>query len=968
MVHKKLSQSCKDSTKEKDEDRIPRKNLRIVYSNVDGLTSKKGELDELIKEKTPEIICLSETKLPRDVDAKVFGWKNYNVWRKDREKKFGGGVMILTHIGLNVKMLQLESNSAEIVGIEVKDGHGDKVDVVVCYIPPYTRTWKRDEHEQLRNDSVATIQRLIDRKNRIIVMGDFNCGEVDWENMDAGNNEESWGNRLMELVMENTLTQIIKEKTRIRGEDEPSRLDLVFTKDPNDIKNVAYRCPLGKSDHLVIEMEVSGISEGERNEKHRECRYNYKKTNFISLRKFFQDVNWNKINEFENIDKKYEFLMEIYNTGVTKYVPKFGKAVEKKNDWFNNKCMKAQKERNRAWDKVRKQYSKKAWENYKKARNEYVRVRREEERQYEKDIVSKSKKEPKLFYRYVNGKMKVKDSIARLRDGDETYEREEDLCEIMNNKLQSVYVSEGEFIEPPVEPTTTKMKEIVVGKNEVLQMMRDLDVRKAMGPDNMAGWILKECADQLVLPIHSIIKSSLETGQVPKDWKRSNIVPIFKGGDREDPLNYRPVSLTSVVCKICEKIIRKRWIRYLEGNEMISQRQFGFREGRSCVTNLVSFYSRVIDVVQEREGWADCVYLDLRKAFDKVPHKRLLWKLKTFGGIHGKLLKWMKEYLTGRQMRTVIRDKVSKWKEVASGVPQGSVLAPIMFLIYVNDLPEGLSSYMSMFADDAKIMRHIKSIESCRELQEDLDKLHVWSQTWKMEFNAKKCHVLEMGVSDKRPNWTYKIGNEVISKKREEKDLGVIVQDNLSPEKHISRIIGGAYGLLTNMRVAFNYMDEEMLRELIVSMIRPRLEYAAVVWSPHLKKHINKLERVQRMATKMIPDLRELTYAERLEKLQLPTLYERRERGDQIAMFRNVKGLEKLDRQDLFVLDDGRTRGHEYKLRKSRCLNDHKKFSFPNRSINIWNDLEEEVVNAKSINMFKNRLDSSRYGGRTTRA
>ena len=295
-------------------------------------------------------------------------------------------------------------------------------------------------------------------------------------------------------------------------------------------------------------------------------------------------------------------------------------------------------------------------------------------------------------------------------------------------------------------------------------------------------------------------------------------------------------------------------------------------------------------------------------------------------------------------------------------------MAPIMFLIYVNDLPEGLSSYMSMFADDAKIMKHIKSFESCRELQEDLDRLHVWSQTWKMEFNAKKCHVLEMGVSDKRPNWTYKIGNEAINKKKEEKDLGVIVQDNLSPEKHINKIIGSAYRLLTNMRVAFNYMDEEMLRELIVSMIRPRMEYAAVVWSPHLKKHINKIERVQRMATKMIPELRELTYEERLEKLQLPTLHERRERGDLIAMFRNVKGLEKLDRQDLFEQDDGRTRGHEYKLKKSRCLNDHKKFSFPNRSISIWNDLEEEVVNAKSIHVFKTRLDSSRHVGRTTRA
>ena len=157
--------------------------------------------------------------------------------------------------------------------------------------------------------------------------------------------------------------------------------------------------------------------------------------------------------------------------------------------------------------------------------------------------------------------------------------------------------------------------------------METEDVRKSVGPDGVSNWILRECSEQLVDKIHSIIRMSLSESRVPKEWKKANIIPIYKGGIKEEPLNYRPVSFRSVVPKLCEKIIKDRWINFLEENNLISEEQFGFRKGRSCMTSLISLYSRVIDEVQERDGWVDCIYLDLKKAFDKVPHQRLLWKL-----------------------------------------------------------------------------------------------------------------------------------------------------------------------------------------------------------------------------------------------------------------------------------------------------------------------------------------------------
>ena len=246
--------------------------------------------------------------------------------------------------------------------------------------------------------------------------------------------------------------------------------------------------------------------------------------------------------------------------------------------------------------------------------------------------------------------------------------------------------------------------------------------------------------------------------------------------------------------------------------------------------------------MQEGDGWVDSIYLDFKKAFDRVPHKRLIWKLEYIGGIQGHLLKWMQDFLKEREMRTILRGKYSSWREVTSGVPQGSVLAPIMFLVYINDINDNISteSYLNMFADDAKIQKTIKNEDSCRELQKDLRKLYDWSHKWQMEFNAEKCHVMKFGKSAKRPHWDYLLGSNTLQESNKEKDLGVIINNKLSPEDHINDKVRNTYNLLANMRVAFAFIDEDMVKKIITSFIRPTLEYAAVVWNPHLKKHVKK--------------------------------------------------------------------------------------------------------------------------------
>ena len=400
-------------------------------------------------------------------------------------------------------------------------------------------------------------------------------------------------------------------------------------------------------------------------------------------------------------------------------------------------------------------------------------------------------------------------------------------------------------------------------------------------------------------------------------------------------------------------------MKYLEDRNVLTRCQFGFRKGGSCSANLLSFYSRVIDVVQERDGWVDGVYLDLEKAFDKVPHKRLLWKIKNYGGIDGRLLTWMGDYLSDREMRTVVRNRSSTWLRVTSGVPQGSVLGPVMFGIYVNDLGEGVESYINLFADDAKLMRKVETEEDCKKLQDDLGKVEEWSRSWKMEFNLKKCKVMEFGRSKRRVHYCYKMKGVNLEKSEKEEDLGVTVTDNLTPDKHINRVVGEAMSLLRRVKMAFSYVDTDMIKTLISSMIRPRLEYAATVWSPHTRKNIRKVERVQRAATKMVPELRELSYSDRLRELELPTLESRRERGDLISVYKMVNGLDRIG-EDLLKFDTGSTRGHGRKLKKERCMRDIKKYSFPHRVVNAWNGLEEDVVQAISVHKFKTEIDKLR--------
>ena len=394
-------------------------------------------------------------------------------------------------------------------------------------------------------------------------------------------------------------------------------------------------------------------------------------------------------------------------------------------------------------------------------------------------------------------------------------------------------------------------------------------------------------------------------------------------------------------------------------------------QNKSCLTQLLEYFLEIHDHLDESDP-VDAIYLDCQKAFDTVPHRRLLVKLKAYG-ITGKLLSWIKGFLSGRTQRVSVKGVLSEALRVWSGVPQGSVLGPILFLIYINDMLTGISSSGKLFADDSKLFREIRSIADRIALQEDLTKLQEWSQKWLLKFNEEKCKVMHIGRSN--PHYDYQINNKTLEETTEEKDLGIFVTPDWKSAAHVAKVAAKANSMVGRINRAFNYMDVDMFKAIYPSMIRSHMEYAAPAWSPHLKKDINLLEQVQRRATRLVQGLSNSTYEHRKSVLGLTSLEDRRIRGDLIEVYKIMHGFEKVQRAKFFILEseihDYPIRGNELRIWPPDTKTRRRRKFFDLRIIKEWNDLPGTVAKSESISCFKTGLDrhiNSTRGGTFARA
>ena len=589
------------------------------------------------------------------------------------------------------------------------------------------------------------------------------------------------------------------------------------------------------------------------------------------------------------------------------------------------------------------------------ARNLSTKTSDEARINYESKIISNCKNNPKTFWSYVKKKTRKPGDVSILEDNDgQLISNDHCKAKLLNNYFSSVFVNEEDdnFFEENTNPSLNQsINTIDLNEAIILKAIDKLNVSKAPGPDGIHARIIKECKDSFSILFNIIFKKSLNEGTLPKQWKQANVKALFKKGKRTKCSNYRPVSLTSIVCKLFESIIRDNMNTFLEENNLITSHQHGFRSGHSCTTQLLELMNDFTDYY-EMEIPFDCIYLDFAKAFDRVPHQRLLTKLHNLG-IIGELFNWIKAFLDEREQRVVVNDTFSEWANVISGIPQGSVLGPILFTIFINDIPVDIRSQIKIFADDTKIYN---GAHQCKTLQDDLNKLSLWSNKWLLPFNVDKCKVLHYGKLN--PKNSFIMNNNTLETGPNMKDLGIIFQDNLSFDEHISKITSTANSRLGIIKNTFHVIDQDGFMILFKSNVRPILEYGIPIWFPYLRKHEKEIEQIQRRATKMIKGFKTLNYSERLHKLKLPTLYYRRRRCDLIQTFRIIKDFDHIQSDSFFELNQGITRkNHIYKLNKPRCKTSQKMHSFSHRIINDWNGLPRSVGEIDSINAFKSLLE-----------
>ncbi len=332
-------------------------------------------------------------------------------------------------------------------------------------------------------------------------------------------------------------------------------------------------------------------------------------------------------------------------------------------------------------------------------------------------------------------------------------------------------------------------------------------------------------------------------------------------------------------------------------------------------------------------------------------------------GIKGEILKWVKEYLSDRSQIVSVNGEYSEIGNIISGVPQGSVLGPLLFVIYINDILDNISTNGLLFADDTKIFRQISSREDALELQSDLNKLEEWVNTWLLRFNIDKCHVLTLGkLENIMYTHRYTLGGEELEHVFEEKDLGVYVDSELSFDEHISMKVKKANQLVGLIRRSFSYLNDKTFVKLYTALVRPHLEYAQCVWSPYLKKHLHHIERVQMRATKLVDNMKNLNYSERLQRLNLPTLAYRRLRGDVIELFKHFRKYDRAIISKSFQPKARSNRKHKYQLHERRTNDGERGVqsnSFYYLSPRQWNMLPLKVVDSKDVDTFKINLDEA---------
>ena len=572
--------------------------------------------------------------------------------------------------------------------------------------------------------------------------------------------------------------------------------------------------------------------------------YNFRKANTTALFNSIRMANWHKVSEYENVDEMVETFYNTLYEVLDPNVPTRRVNKRKYPIWYDAEIITTLKLKNKyhyKYKKHKRQIDLDSFKHFRLLSKSQIKLRfREFISNTEASIIS----QPQNLWSFINSKKSNSRIPGRMSYDGNVSDNPSSIVESFANYFSSVYTPPHNVnMEVNVNTNMPNVNIDMFSVSQVVKAIKSSMGCTSVGDDEIPYWIVDECAETFAIPLTCIINRSIALCEFPKAWKIARVVPIHKSGDRSDIKNYRPISVLSIFAKIFERLIFDSISVQIK--QYISPYQHGFLPKRSTTTNL-AIKSEFISTALDKGTQVDVIYTDFRKAFDTIDIGIIINKLR-YIGMHNDAVRFFESYLRSREQYVFYNGVRSNTYEPSSGVPQGSNLGPLLFLIFINDLPKILSNNILMFADDVKLFKEIINIDDCLELQLDLNTLHNWCKKHHLELNIEKCKVMSYTRNRNYVKFPYLIGNCGINRVLSTTDLGVIFNTHLTFNEHLTDISNKAVKRLGFViRNCRDFNNINVLKKAYIALVRPLLEYATVIWSPSTACGVSLIENVQR--------------------------------------------------------------------------------------------------------------------------
>ena len=788
-------------------------------------------------------------------------------------------------------------------------------------------TWEIIGGYRAPNEDMRAIEKLVawtgdgrNVKKRSIIGGDLNLPNVDWRGNVGGNS-----------VAQALINRLIWENDFRQQGDSPTRggalLDVFLVRPESTVSH--SEVIQGVSDHQAVILEVKW-RDTYNNPQEEKLIPIYNKTDSIGLQSFLREKYEGWASKGKNVEEIWKNFKHIVYEGIERFVPH--KILRKNSDpEYYNKEIRLLKR------KVRKAYNKRSLgvpykEKVKHLSKLLITAKKSAQEAFLNKILRNEGKCWSDFYKYVKRRKGSRETIPSIRDRNGGFITDAmDKANEFNTYYATVFSIQDNI--PPIQDVNT-VEPFTADCKVIRRRVKMIGKNKSVGPDRISGEILKLGGEAMIPYLTRLLEITVNNGSIPEDWKKATVIPIHKGGDRSLVSNYRPVSLTSVICKQMEHAIAT-YLRQVWNKEgWLYEGQHGFRQGYSCESQVITVCQDIADSLDKGDK-IDAIIVDFSKAFDLVPHGRLIAKI-TNSGVDSRVTAWIREFLSGRSQRVRVDEKISEEARVTSGVPQGSVLGPLLFLAYVNDIGEGMESTVRLFADDCIIYRKIMNRGDVKKLQDDLDRLGVWATENGMKTNPGKSKAIRFTKSRANDALSYSLMGKEIPQTGSCKYLGIILRSDLSWVDQVNYTVKKAWKALHFTMRTLKKGNSNTKSLAYRSLVRPILEYGAACWDPYREGQVRALDRVQKRAAK---------FALNTSRPNWETLASRRKLSRVCALYKAYSGERawKTIGDRLYYPHYWSRVDHKRKIRTRGQKTDIGKYSFVNRSIQDWNQLPDAV-------------------------